>query len=280
MKALPTAMVLLGFIAGIATGFIISEFKIYSREKDFQKNLEKALEEINRRIKANYPDMGARVKSHASAGEFYEIEIEFFDKNGTIFVEKYYISMDGKKIVPVSQMISLERVRVSEDDDPWLGKEDAKVVIVEFSDYSCPYCAKFALEVEKRIIENYGNFVKLVFRNFPVHGEISYKAAEAANCAREQGKFWEYHYLLFERQEDWKGNDSKFYDYARELNLDLEKFKECLESRKYREEVEKDVMDGASYGVRGVPTFFINGDIVVGYKSYEEFAKLIEERLK
>jgi protein-disulfide isomerase len=177
-------------------------------------------------------------------------------------------------------MISLEKVHVSEDDDPWIGAKDAKVVIVEFSDYACPYCAKFALEVEKKIVENYKNTVKLVFRDFPVHGESSYKAAEAANCAREQGKFWEYHYLLFERQKEWYNNVSKFLDYAEELGLNSEKFRECLDSGKYRQEVEKDFMDGVSYGVQGTPTFFINDDMVIGYRSYEEFTRLIEERLK
>ncbi|NHW88093.1 MAG: DsbA family protein [Archaeoglobales archaeon] len=283
-------VLLLGFLVGIAVGFGISTAvfsnlgpKASSDEKEFSKNLEKALQEINRRIQINYPGVSARVKNYTAAGEFYIVNIEFYDKNGTISVDKYYISKDGKLIVSANYanyMISLEKVHVSEDDDPWIGAKDAKVVIVEFSDYACPYCAKFALEVEKKIVENYKNTVKLVFRDFPVHGESSYKAAEAANCAREQGKFWEYHYLLFERQKEWYNNVSKFLDYAEELGLNSEKFRECLDSGKYRQEVEKDFMDGVSYGVQGTPTFFINDDMVIGYRSYEEFTRLIEERLK
>jgi protein-disulfide isomerase len=280
-------VLLLGFLVGIAVGFGISTAvfsnlgpKASSDEKEFSKNLEKALQEINRRIQINYPGVCARVKNYTAAGEFYIVNIEFYDKNGTISVDKYYISKDGKLIVSANYMISLEKVHVSEDDDPWIGAKDAKVVIVEFSDYACPYCAKFALEVEKKIVENYKNTVKLVFRDFPVHGESSYKAAEAANCAREQGKFWEYHYLLFERQKEWYNNVSKFLDYAEELGLNSEKFRECLDSGKYRQEVEKDFMDGVSYGVQGTPTFFINDDMVIGYRSYEEFTRLIEERLK
>jgi protein-disulfide isomerase len=280
-------VLLLGFLVGIAVGFGISTAvfsnlgpKASSDEKEFSKNLEKALQEINRRIQINYPGVSARVKNYTAAGEFYIVNIEFYDKNGTISVDKYYISKDGKLIVSANYMISLEKVHVSEDDNPWIGAKDAKVVIVEFSDYACPYCAKFALEVEKKIVENYKNTVKLVFRDFPVHGESSYKAAEAANCAREQGKFWEYHYLLFERQKEWYNNVSKFLDYAEELGLNSEKFRECLDSGKYRQEVEKDFMDGVSYGVQGTPTFFINDDMVIGYRSYEEFTRLIEERLK
>ncbi len=280
-------VLLLGFLVGIAVGSGISTVvfsnlgpKASSDEKEFLKNLEKALEEINRRIKIEYPEISAKVKDYSPAGEFYIVNIEFYDKNGTIFVEKYYISRDGKLIVPANYMILLEKIHVSEDDDPWIGAKDAKIVIVEFSDYACPYCAKFVLEVEKKILENYKNIIRIVFRDFPVHGESSYKAAEAANCAREQGKFWEYHYLLFERQKEWYNNLSKLLDYAEELGLDLGKFKGCLDSGKYRQEVEKDFRDGLSYGVQGTPTFFINDDMVVGYKSYEEFVRLIEERIK
>ena len=280
-------VLLLGLLIGIAVGSGISTVaflnlgpKASSDEKEFSKNLDKALQEINRRIQINYPGVSAKVKNYTTAGEFYIVNIEFYDRNGTISVDKYYISKDGKLIVPANYMISLEKVHVSEDDDPWIGAKDARVVIVEFSDYACPHCAKFALEVEKKIIENYRDAVKLVFRDFPVHGEISYKAAEAANCAREQGKFWEYHYLLFERQNEWYNNASKFLSYAGELGLDLEKFRACLDLEKYREEVEKDFRDGVSYGVRGTPTFFINDDMIPRYRSYEEFARLIEERLK
>lgn len=268
---------LLGFLSGILVGFFV--MKALGTE-NFSKNLEKAMQEINRQIKVEYPEVSARPKNYTSAGEFFLVEIEFYDKNGTLDTAKYYISADGKKIASAQFFMSLERPEISENDDPKLGAKDAKVVVVEFSDYACPYCAKFALEVEKRIVENYGKVVRIVFRDFPVHGEASIKAAIAANCANEQSKFWEYHYLLFERQKEWYGNFSKFYEYAEELSLNVSKFKECLESDKYRAEVEKDYDDGIEYGVRGTPTFFINGDIVVGYRSYEEFAKLIEEKLK
>ncbi len=154
------------------------------------------------------------------------------------------------------------------------------MVIVEFSDYACPYCAKFALEVEPEIIKNYGDKVKIVFRDFPVHGETSYFAAEAANCAGEQGKYWDFHDVLFERQNEWIGNRTKVYDYAAELGLNVDDFKACLDSGKYEDEITKDMSDGQSYGVTGTPTFFINGKKVVGYKSYEEFAALIEQELQ
>lgn len=272
-----------GFLAGLSTGFFVTKLQSSDNYKpDFSKSLEKAIQEINRRIKMNDPEVSARAKNYSSVGEFFLVELEFYDKNGPLGTSKYYISADGKKIAPAQYFVSLERPQISEDDDPWIGTKDAKVVIVEFSDYACPYCAKFALEVEKKIIENYGKVVKLVFRDFPLpfHGDIAIKAAEAANCANEQGKFWEYHYLLFERQREWTENSSKFYDYANELSLNSSKFKDCLDSGKYRAEVEKDYSDGLEYGVSGTPTFFINSDPIVGYRSYEEMSRMIEERLK
>ncbi|MFN3383638.1 MAG: DsbA family protein [Archaeoglobaceae archaeon] len=285
MNKIAIGTLILGIAVGIAIGAILlpNLTKNQNEEKeDFSKNLEKAMQEINRLIKMSDPEVGARVKNYTSAGEFFLVEIEFYDKNGTLGVEKYYLSADGKKIASYQAFINLrlEKIEVSEDDDPWIGAKDAKVVIVEFSDYACPYCAKFALEVEKKIVERYGNVVRLVFRDFPVYGETSIKAAMAANCAKEQGKFWEYHYLLFERQREWYSNLSKLYDYASELSLNTSQFKDCLDSEKYRSEVMEDFYDGVEYGVTGTPSFFINGDMVVGYRSYEEFAKLIEEKLK
>lgn len=278
-------------VAGIAIGFVACFIVLNfvqitpsgkTGSQDFSKNLSKAVEEINRQVKMSFPNVSVRVKNYTYAGEFYLLNLEFYDNSGTLTTAKYYLSADGKKIALEEYFMSLEReeINVSEDDDPWIGAEKPKVTIIEFSDYACPYCARFALEVEKKIIENYGSVVKLVFRDLPVHGEISIKAAMAANCAMEQGKFWEYHYLLFERQNEWYSNESLFYNYAEELGLNVTHFRDCLDSEKYRSEVEKDAMDAQSYGVTGTPTFFINGEMVVGYKSYENFAKLIEEKLK
>ncbi|MCS7130300.1 MAG: DsbA family protein [Archaeoglobaceae archaeon] len=277
------------FVAGLVLGFVVCFFALSLLQatpekpsQDFSKNLTKAVEEINRQVKMSFPNVSVRVKNYTYAGEFYLVNLEFYDSSGTLTTAKYYLSADGKKLALEEYFMSLERekINVSEDDDPWIGAEKPKVTIVEFSDYACPYCARFALEVEKKLMENYGNVVKLVFRDLPVHGNISYKAAMAANCAREQGKFWEYHYLLFERQNEWYQNDTLLYKYAEDLGLNVAQFKECLDSEKYRGEVEKDAMDAQSYGVTGTPTFFINGEMVTGYRSYENFVKLIEEKLK
>ncbi len=170
------------------------------------------------------------------------------------------------------------RSQVSADDDPFKGGANAKVVIVEFSDYQCPYCARAESTVEQ-ILDAYGNKVKFVYRDFPLPGhQFAQKAAEATECADEQGKFWEYHDLVFENQQSLSADSLK--NYARTLNLDGSKFDSCLDSGKYTQEVKKDLSDGAKYGVEGTPTFFINGIKIPGAVPFEQFKQIIDNELK
>jgi protein-disulfide isomerase len=170
-------------------------------------------------------------------------------------------------------------VEVSADDDPALGPLDAEVVIVEFSDFQCGYCGRFATETLHQILDTYGDDIRFVFRDFPltsIHAHAQ-KAAEAAQCAHEQGKYWEYHDLLFQNQQAL-GTDS-LRRYAEQSVLDTEAFDECLDSGRYTSEVEKDLADGQSYGVTGTPTFFINGHLLVGAKPLSAFQAMIEDEL-
>lgn len=267
------ATLLLGFLLG----YYVPKMLKISEELD-QKLVEDRINEI-----IGVQGYKAKIVNYNESGKAYNVILEFQYSGMTLGTQSYYI-IANKYLIPndpscVLALVS-RQVNVSEDDDPYIGAEKPKVTIIEFSDYACPYCAKFALEVEKKIVEEYGKVVKLVFRDFPVHGNASYKAAEAANCAKEQNKFWEYHYILFERQNEWYNNLNKLYDYASELGLNYDKFKACLDSGKYRSEVEKDLNDGISYGVSGTPTFFVNGKVIVGYRSYEDFKQIIESMIK
>jgi protein-disulfide isomerase len=168
--------------------------------------------------------------------------------------------------------LSEEVKDVSADDDPSLGPDCTPVTVIEFSDFRCPSCAA-AQDTLREIREKYDEQIRIVFRDFPLSGEgtPSFLAAEAAECADEQGKFWEMHDIMFARQHRISGTDG-LEDLAREIGLDTELFEACLASGKYTDEVKKDRADGEAYGVMGTPTFFVNGRMIVGGStvSFEE----------
>jgi protein-disulfide isomerase len=148
-------------------------------------------------------------------------------------------------------------VEVSVDDDPALGPADAKVTIIEFGDFECPGCGSFNTQTLPQILSNYGDRVRFVFRDFPLTGSHQYalKAAEAADCANEQGAYWKYHDLLYNNQSAL--DDASLKNYAASLGLDTATFNQCLDTDKYMSEIQKDYQDGITAGVQGTPGFFI-----------------------
>lgn len=170
---------------------------------------------------------------------------------------------------------------VSADDDAVKGDADAKITIIEFSDYQCSFCAK-AEATLKKIFNEYGDKVKLVYRDYPLDfHDNAQDAAEAAECAGDQNKFWEYHDLLFAKQDKWSESKdgAEFKTYAKDLRLDAVAFSQCLDSDKYAEEVKKDQSDGEAVGVSGTPAFFINGRKITGAQPFSEFKKIIDEEI-
>ena len=167
---------------------------------------------------------------------------------------------------------------VSVDDDPSIGPPDAPVTIVEFSDFQCPYC-KFSAPLIKEILAKYPDKVKVVYRDYPgPNHPHAQQAAEAAQCAGDQGKFWEYHDSLFDHQAP--GTGWNFTELAKEIGLNQDAFATCLNTGRYREEVAKDLHDGFKLGVTSTPTFFINGRPLVGAKPFAEFEAVIDRLLK
>jgi len=166
------------------------------------------------------------------------------------------------------------------DDDPMEGDKNAKVTIIEFSDFQCPFCGKFYSDAYKQIDEQYikTGKVKLVFRDFPLSfHQNAHPAAEAAECANEQGKFWEMHNKLFENQQALAVTDLK--QYAADLKLDVKKFNDCFDSGKYKAEIDKDAADGGKVGVSGTPAFFINGIALTGAQPFSAFKEVIDAEL-
>ena len=164
------------------------------------------------------------------------------------------------------------------------GPENAKVTIVEFSEFQCPYCKQYNDTSYSQIMADYGDKIRYIFRDYPLpmHNHAQ-EAAEASRCAGEQGKFWEYHDKLFVEQAIWTAlatTTESFNNYATTLGLNAGQFSSCLSSGKYKEEVKNDAALGQKVGVSGTPSFFINGRQLVGAQPYEAFKTIIEEELQ
>jgi protein-disulfide isomerase len=161
---------------------------------------------------------------------------------------------------------------------PSKGPATAPVTIVEFSDFECPYCVK-AEPTVKALLAKYPNQVKLVYRDFPLpmHSHAP-KAAEAAHCAGDQGKYWEMHEKLFSNAQKLELADLKAY--ARDLGIDGAKFDRCLESNEKAPLVEKNRKAGEEAGVTGTPAFFINGRLISGAQPLEAFTAIVDQELK
>lgn len=166
---------------------------------------------------------------------------------------------------------------IATDDQPVKGTANASVTIVEFTDFECPSCAR-QHPVLDRIVSEFGDRVRLVVRDFPLSQHANArKAAEAAEAAREQGKYWEYAGLLFRNQSALSVD--KLRQYATEVGLDRARFDASLDSGKFAEKVQRDIMDGRKLGINGTPTLYINGKRVAD-NSYERLKSAIEAALK
>ena len=170
------------------------------------------------------------------------------------------------------------RVEVGYDPLRVRGSSDARITIVEFSDFQCPFCLR-AYTTIKGLLAKYDGKVKLAYRDLPLQPikPGTHGSAEASRCAGEQGKFWEYHDLLFENQ-DYFGNDA-FQEYAEFLELDTDQFAACLESDKFQPQIQQDFQEGVQLGITGTPFFFINGVPVNGAQPAPVFEEIIEAEL-
>ncbi len=157
------------------------------------------------------------------------------------------------------------------------GPETAKVTILEFTDFQCPFCSR-GNQTLQQLLKEYPNDIKVIYRSFPlsIHPDAPL-AAEAALAAGAQGKFWEMHDLLFANQKSLKMND--LLSYAKTLGLDVKKFQKSLDGREFQKQVETDMAFGKMLKVSATPTFFINGNKITGAKAYPEFKNIIDTLL-
>jgi protein-disulfide isomerase len=166
-----------------------------------------------------------------------------------------------------------------------LGPENPRVTIEEYSDFQCPYCARAAQTMDPKIEEEYvaDGRVKLVFHPVALFGQESIWAAEAAECANDQGKFWEYHDKLFENQ---RGENQGAFaiknlkSFAEELALDTQAFNQCIDSHQHEDLVKAETQDAAKKGIQATPTFVVGEQTVDGPRSYNDLKKVIEAELR
>ncbi len=186
------------------------------------------------------------------------------------------------KILPNLRLIRPVKIQKKEkygsvDGSPAWGPKDAPVTIVEYSDFQCPFCHRAAATI-KKIKQAYGDKVRLIFKHLPLSfHRNAHIAAEASMCAHAQGKFWAFHDKLFANSHNLSREN--FIKWAKELGLDVEKFKKDFDSGKYKTFVDKNLIEAGRRGARGTPTFFINGKKLVGAQPYFQFKRAIDEAL-
>ncbi len=204
----------------------------------------------------------------------HQIKTGAFDY-GTFGIAQDFTTAKGLKSAPTKKIVQTVSI-----DDPSVGPRDAKLTIVEFGDFECPFCKKVFPTI-REMMALYGDRVFFQFRDFPIVSEHQFAlpTAEAGECAYEQGadKFWQYHDKLFQNQGRFQASD--LVEYGRQIGLDEQKFTQCLLQEKYKTEVFTDLQDGLNAGVSGTPTFFINGVKIAGVIPRELFIKLIEQEL-
>jgi protein-disulfide isomerase len=189
----------------------------------------------------------------------------------------------------MSPPVPITVTNISIGDAPLLGSEEAKVTVVEFSDFQCPFCASFFSntlpEIKKHYIDT--GKIKFYYKHYPLDFHQNAKIASVASeCANEEGKFWDYHDILLANQTAWEtisGNDTTktLVSYAESLGLDSSKFESCLNSMKYERTVDSDLEQGYVMGVTGTPAFFIgtegNYTLIEGAQPFESFRQAIDE---
>ena len=198
---------------------------------------------------------------------------------GAILQKQFYGGFN-QSINGAINTTKIKRKEIETNDDPFLGNPGAKLVIVEFVDFKCPNCKKSAITL-KKIMDSYSSKVKLILRDFPAESlhPGSNQIAELAFCARQQGRFWDMHDAIFAVQGSLPANlgSSAIKSLSDEAGTDFTKLKDCFNKGLGKAEINKDYTDGIKFGVKGTPTFFVNGQKVEGSVPYSSWEKVIKK---
>ncbi len=168
-------------------------------------------------------------------------------------------------------------------DLDWVkGNKDANIILIEYSDFQCSACVHY-FPLIKQLVQEFGNEIGFVYRHFPLKQahHSAELAAWSAEAAGKQDKFWEMHDMIFENQNDWSSRNAEkiFIEYAKFLNLDIEKFKKDINSKEIKNKVENDFQSGIKAGINSTPTFFLNGEKIKNPRNYDEFKNIINQTI-
>ncbi|PIR22756.1 MAG: hypothetical protein COV44_06265 [Deltaproteobacteria bacterium CG11_big_fil_rev_8_21_14_0_20_45_16] len=224
---------------------------------------------------------GMVLSSCATEDRVFKMIDKYFEDKGVEAVEKTLdkiIQKRQKAAQPTLEDRMKNRVETSIVGAPVKGLENAPITIVEFSDFECPFCSRVLPAVDQ-VMKTYEGKVKLAFRQnpLPFHKSAT-PAAKAAMAAQEQGKFWEYHDLLFKNQREL--NEKNFIKWAKDLKLDVAKFEKDMKNPAYQKRIDEDQDFARKNGAGGTPSFFINGVRLVGAQPFENFKEIIDGLLK
>jgi protein-disulfide isomerase len=185
----------------------------------------------------------------------------------------------GQPVAPVATSApQYVRYKVPTDGFPSIGPADAPITLVEFGDFQCPFCRQWEQQTYQPLLAAYPGKIRFVFRDFPltsIHPNAM-PAAEAAQCANEQGAFWKYHDKLFGSE---NLSDDVYKQYAQDLNLDMTKFNDCLTKHTYSQAIQTDSDFAVNMGVNSTPTFFVNGLAIIGAQPLNAFTSVIDKEL-
>lgn len=241
--------------------------------KEIESKIRPATEE---QVKAVYESTKDKYGDRSEAEIMQQIESNL--KQARINFRRSDFLKELRGAAEVHIFLDAPRVKVKAEDARSRGPRNAPVTIVEFADFQCPFCNR-TTETIKQLEKKYTGQLRVVFRDFPLPFHANaVKAAEAASCAQEQGKFWQMHDQLFANQANLKPVDLK--KYASEIGLDSAQFNQCLDSEKYRQIWQSDKNEGEGYGINGTPTFFVNGRMLAGAAPFETFVQMIDEELE
>lgn len=216
-------------------------------------------------------------------------KVQYLEKNGSIpqtaGAQTAQQAAAPQAAAPQPQP-TLGKQNVAVGNYPPKGNPNAKVTIVAFEDFRCPFCEKLFTDTEPQLQKDYIDTgkVKFYYRNYQFLGPASVIAGNAGECANEQNKFWDFHDYLYKNQPSESDTSiyttDKLTDIAGTLGMDTTQFKSCLDSKKYDKNVSQDLADGQKAGVSGTPTLFINGQPIVGAQPYSAFQTIIDQELK